>query len=337
MDYHEPIPKGVGSLSLSRLKAFYEKRGYDTEATEEAMMTLGQLEGELGQKGMTLDDAPLEAIKAHIRGMVQRGENSIPRLLAMARHYYIMDRHDIYLYFTKLLGGLGVIDSIKARAERYGGAKVAGRVFDHLVERPLGTPPEDMPDFTVDLMESMQCHMKPALYRKVLAGNNHGIPEEAMQEEKAYYEKADSMEDYLEGRHERKIAELQEHCDQNKVWFEQEITQGVVDYVASNQEILSAVKEGDTLYVTKIPFDTENFVKASDPTMKSYFACHCPFAREAILQGKAIPRDWCYCSAGFAKYPFEVILGRELEVELLASALDGDPICRFAISLPTSP
>ncbi|MEZ4509167.1 MAG: hypothetical protein R2912_08180 [Eubacteriales bacterium] len=33
----------------------------------------------------------------------------------------------------------------------------------------------------------------------------------------------------------QQVATLQEHCDTNTVWFEQIITQDVVDFVAANQ------------------------------------------------------------------------------------------------------
>ena len=67
---------------------------------------------------------------------------------------------------------------------------------------------------------------------------------------------------------------------------------------------------------------------------KNYYACHCTFAREAILNDEEnVPSDWCYCSAGFAKFPFEVILDKELSVKVLNSALDGDGFCRFEIDL----
>jgi hypothetical protein len=62
--------------------------------------------------------------------------------------------------------------------------------------------------------------------------------------------------------------------------------------------------------------------------------CHCPFAREAILGNDVkIDSKWCYCSAGFTKLPFDVVLDQDLQIKCLNSALAGDPICRFAISL----
>jgi hypothetical protein len=142
------------------------------------------------------------------------------------------------------------------------------------------------------------------------------------------------MEQYLKERHERRVAELQEFCDSGRVWYEQEITQPVVDYVKSNQEILSAVKKGNKLYVTKIPYDTVGFLNAENDTQKNYYACHCTLAREAILKEDTnIPSDWCYCSAGYAKFPFEQILDNELNVKVLNTALDGDGFCRFEIDL----
>ena len=84
----------------------------------------------------------------------------------------------------------------------------------------------------------------------------------------------------------------------------------------------------------RIPYDPARYLAETDETMRRYYACHCPFVREAILRGEIdISANWCYCSGGFVKYPYEVILGRELRVDLLQSVLKGDSICRFAIHL----
>ena len=168
----------------------------------------------------------------------------------------------------------------------------------------------------------------------MLAGNNHGIPAEAFDEEKALFAASESMDAFLKAQHKKQVADLQRHCDTNTVWYEQTITQEVVDFVAANQEIQSAVREGDVLYTTKIPYDPARYLAETDPVKKRYYACHCPFVREAILAGSPeVSENWCYCSGGFVKYPYEVILGRPLRVKLLQSVLRGDPVCRFAIDL----
>lgn len=88
------------------------------------------------------------------------------------------------------------------------------------------------------------------------------------------------------------------------------------------------------LYVTKISYDPDSYLLEKDTSKKKYYACHCHFVRESILNNDFnISADWCYCSAGFAKFPFEVIFNSELEVKVLQSVLKGDLYCRFAIKL----
>ena len=87
--------------------------------------------------------------------------------------------------------------------------------------------------------------------------------------------------------------------------------------------------------MTKIPYDIVSYLKETDKTKKRYYACHCPFVRESILTTDKVSKNWCYCSGGFAKFPFEQVLGRELKVTLMKSVLAGDDVCRFAIEIGT--
>lgn len=319
-------------------KAFeetYKSRGFSQHEIEAATAFVKSFENDLSGKGRSLEEAQVDDLRRHIHGLMQKGQNSESRLLALARYFHMIGRHELYIYFTALFGGLGVMENIRERLAQQEGEAVAEQVFETYAGYSLGLDPKEMPKRTQSVMEGLRASLTDVQIEKALAGNNHGIPKESMLQEKEYLEEADSIDQYLKERHQRKVAELQRHCDNNEVWFEQEIAQEVVDYVKGNQEILSAVRDGRILYVTKIPYDGIRYLQAKDKTMKSYYACHCPFARESIVFGETeVDPKWCYCSAGFAKFPFEVILDRELEAEVLQSALAGDPICRFAIYLP---
>lgn len=321
-------------MNILILRELYEARGYDKEATDKAIKTVLDLEIHLKDNDLTLETANTDNIKEYVELLICKQKNTVENFVAIARYYYLLKKHDIYIYFTKILGGLGVIDNIKSRAKKYLDTNAYNKIFNDLYEPPLGATANIIPLFTKELMHRIQNTVQPEVYEKILAGNNHGIPEAAMQKEKSFYKKSQSLDDYLAGRHKRKVDELQQHCDSDTIWFEQHITQEVVDFVQGNQEILSAVKKHDKLYVTKIPYDTVNYLNAKDQKTKCYYGCHCPFAREAILDETTnIPSDWCYCSAGFAKFPFEIVLGRELDVKVIASCLKGDDVCRFEISL----
>jgi len=168
----------------------------------------------------------------------------------------------------------------------------------------------------------------------VLTGNNHGLSEDSQLSEKIEYENSNSLNEYLSSRHKRKVLELTKHYQESRIWFEQVITEEVIAHVKSNQEILSAKLENNCLYITKIPYDTLAYLTSLDKTTKRYHGCHCPFAREAILKNKTqVDQLFCYCSAGFAKFPFEVILGQKLPIKVLESIIGGSEICRFEINL----
>lgn len=315
------------------LSEFYEQRGYDRQTTAEAIEAVVKLEQCLAEKDTDLKKASPDQIKAYVEEIAGIGESELNTLLALARYFYLIGRKDIYIYFTQVLGGVGVIDNIRARMAAKAGEGKADEVFLGLVEPPLGTPAEKRPQFICRLMERMESHFDAGSAQSILAGNNHGLSPQSQAEEKKAYEAAPSLDVYLEQRRTRKVKELQEHCDLGKVWFEQIITQEVVDFVAANQEILSAVREGNLLYVTKIPYDTLKYLAETDDRTKRYYACHCPFVRESILTGEKVSAQWCYCSGGFAKFPFEQILGRELKVKMIKSPLAGDDVCRFAIDI----
>lgn len=324
-------------MDIKKLKELYIKRGFSDKKTAEAVTCVLKLEQYLTKLSSNLKDCSLSSIKQYIEILLSEGDIPVDTLLAIARYSYIINRTDIYIYFTKLLGGIGVLDNIKKRMTKYAGKETTDKVFSGFSYPPLGTPIASMPRYTEDLMNRIKESIPSNQYKKILAGNNHGIPQSSMQKEKEHYEKSESLEQYLIDKHKRSVNELQEYCDTKKVWFEQVITQPVVDYVKSNQELLSAVKKGNHLYVTKIPYDTVSYLKAESDKEKNYYACHCSFAREAIVTDEDnVNEDWCYCSAGFAKYPFEVILDRKLNVKVLKTALGGDGLCRFKISLEES-
>jgi len=277
---------------------------------------------------MALDD-----LKLLLTHWIDEKTNDIESILTLARYVHCVDRQDLYIYFTSLWGGLGVIENIKVRFDQTM-MPLSSESILTAQEPPLGSDPSLVPPFTALFMNQLEEVCSSQQVKAVLAGNNHGLNKEAFMKEKALYEASPSLEVYLKEYHQRRVQELQDYCDQDKIWFEQKITQETVDFVKANQELLSAVLEDDTLMLTKIPYDPQKYLSTQDPRLKRYYACHCPFARNAILKNNPkISNQWCYCSAGFEKFHFETIMDKQLDVEVLQSALQGDAICRFAIHL----
>jgi hypothetical protein len=242
--------------------------------------------------------------------------------------------HPSATYLLTMLGTTDVLESQKARLAEIHGISKAEEVFGGLDFPSLGSDLADYPG-KIDLYLQKLCSsLDEDACRNVLAGNHHQLDPEQFAEEKQRFEEAPSIEVFLRGKHERLVANLAEHASTGKLWFEQRITDRVVDYVRQHQEIQTGVLEGKRLIVDKIPYDPENWLGENDPDKKRYLACHCPFVRESIPAAREVSSLWCYCTGGFTKLLWDYIYGQPLKVELLSSVLDGSPRCRFAITLP---
>lgn len=318
-------------MQINQLKDLYIRNKINNEKLDFAIDLLEEYEAAIN---CSIDEASIESLDQFIAQMVENKEMSIESIVVLMRYYRMIKRNDLFIQLTKYTGGLGVIESILERLDKIVDNEKSKAIISQVKIPELGTHPSEFPAFTKSFVELLEKSLDPRTLKRVLAGNHHQIPETVFLEERTYYENALTLDQYLKELHDRKVQILEKHLQDGTVWFEQNITQEVVDFVRSNQEILSAVRKGDTLYITKIPYDVEAFLKAETKVEKAYHACHCPFAKESIGKSDVQISDvWCNCSAGFTKFPFDVLFNKELKATVLENAIHGDLLCRFSISL----
>jgi hypothetical protein len=313
------------------------KRGLGAEQTEAHVRDVRDFEAFLSSAGGSadsLDSAGAEAARDYLADLVARGLNSEERLLALARYGYATGNDILYIYLAAVLGGREVVPRLSARALKTAGKAVRNAVFADLALPPLGSPPESYVETTRRLVEGLRARLPEDRCRDVLAGNNHGVPRRSFSRLRRVYRKS-GLDAVLRLRHESLVATLEEHARSGQPWCEQRITLAVVDYVRRNPEIQSGVRSGQSIFVTKIPYDPVAYLEETDSRMKRYHACHCPLARASILDdGPAVPALWCYCSGGYEKLPFDVVFQQPTRVKVLESALAGDARCRFEVEVP---
>jgi hypothetical protein len=173
------------------------------------------------------------------------------------------------------------------------------------------------------------------MYTPLLCEIRHGLPPEFRSEAREEFLAVGDIDEFIRMSSDRFVEELRKHCDEGTLFFNQPITEDVVSWVADSPEIACAVREGNTLYKTKIPYRAAEYLDAENDVMRRYYACHCPWARESIKQGtQPVSPEFCHCSAGFVVQMWEKALNRRLEVDVLETALGGAGRCRFAIRLP---
>jgi hypothetical protein len=313
---------------------FLQGRKQSEDAIDAAIEYVTEFEAYLAEMGAGLDSFTVADLRNYVSKLIDAKKNSMERLLALARYAYMAGLNEVFIYFTAILGGREVLPSIAERVAVLAGEKARDEVFSDIEAPPLGSPPEEFPHVTNRLVGRL-LDLGPKTCHDVLAYNHHGVPVEHFDKHREWLREAGNVDSFLKKVHREAVAELERYMNEGKVWYEQEITPEVVQIVRGNQEMLSAVRDGEYLYITKIPYAPKDWFAETDPLMKRYYACHCPLARAAIIEGgPRIPLDWCYCSGGFEKLMFDVVFDEPTKVEVLESVLAGDPRCRFRVKLP---
>jgi len=313
-------------------------RGLDVDATDRALAVLAAMEGLLHSGGYSLDDAPLAELERHITAVLAGpGPNAEERLVALARYYAVFGPEAVAIRLMAYLLPMGVLSSMAGRLGELEGKDTEARVMRGVIEPPPGSVPEAYPEATARFVAALESELGEDRARRILAWNVHGVPASAFANERERFLAAPSLSAWLEGYHDRQVQVLQKHADDGTLWFEQSITQRVVDFVRDSPEILGGRLEGDHIYVTKIPYDPDRYLASTDPLERRRLACHCPLAASSIrAEGAGVPAVWCNCSAGYEKFLFDVVFGEEVQAEVLESVLAGDDRCRFINTIPSS-
>ncbi len=105
------------------------------------------------------------------------------------------------------------------------------------------------------------------------------------------------------GSHQAALRIRNEAADKNDVdWLLNKMNK---EYYESDQ----VYREGNTIYLI-------------------YPDCGCPMVKEGIKNPFL-----CECTLGYTKAVYETLLGKDIMVELQQSILNGDPVCRQAITI----
>jgi hypothetical protein len=325
----------VTLLKETQFRNYLKKRKLANDEIDLSIDCVKEFESYLEKKKLSFETAGFNVLKEYITLMNDEEKNLIIRLLAIARYCHVIKKDEYYIHLASILGARNVLPDIGERISAICGKEIRNKIFEDFELPPLGSSPENYPRITQMILDKMTAELPTKICKEILTWNYHKIPVESFNEKKKRFKKSKTIDQYLINEHKRFIEELETCMKEEKIWYEQKITPAVLEFVQNNQEICTGVKQGNKIYISKIPYDPQQYFEENDPCLKAYYACHCPLVRSALLDEKIkILSIFCYCSSGFEKTPFDAIFEENVEVELLESVLNGDGRCRFAIKIP---
>jgi len=293
------------------------------------------------EKYLKEKDAAIEVEKAEpkdfdgfLKILMKEKRRTIDNILSLARYFSYSNNKKLAVHLLELIDGAEVMENLSENLKQETGESTWEEVFGDLKLPDLVTNLREKAKFTQKVMARLEAKLSKEKCHELLSSNLHFVSDEEFLSSKNEFQKCKDIEEFLRNRHQEYVEELEEHAKHKTLYYTQEVDQEVVEYVRRNPTCQVGVKEGDVIYVTKIPYQARNYLHEKNERMKRYYACHCPWVREAIKSGQQISPDFCYCSAGFEKRIWDVIFNQPVKAEVLETVLKGDDICRFAIHIP---
>ncbi len=262
-------------------------------------------------------------------------KDTYDNIAALARYGLFTNNRPLYLTALQFVDGGEVMENLYSKvADRVGTSK-RDQIFQDLHLPTIGTPVEQRPAIMKTVIDRMLDLLDEQTFESILSDSLRTLKDEWYKDGRQKYLESTSLDEYLDRRSIEYIAELEQIKNEGRLYFNQEITDEVIEFVRSQPEMARGVREGNILYAVKIPFMAKEYILEQDKRMKRYYGCHCPWVRESIKNGnETVSPRFCLCSAGFEKKPWEVIFDQPLQVEVVESVLNGDLRCKFAIHLP---
>jgi len=321
-------------LKEKGFREFCARSKLDEKTVRAHVKVVREFEIFLRKKNRNLNNATAADVQSFVTRLIKKSENSWVNFLGLLRYSRFVSNRKGEVTLLELMDGSDVLENLSAILKNAVGESKHDEVFDGIGLPPLGTHSKDKPRTTRKFMENLETRLGEKKTREILSSGPHAGPKEEYLPVKQDFMASNSLDDFLEKKRKEYVELLEKHMKEKTLYFTQEIDEEVLDYVRKTPTCQVGVREGDVIYVTKIPYMTKKYLHEKDLKRKRYYYCHCPWVREAILSDVKISPNFCYCSAGFEKRVWDVIFDQPVEAKVLETVLRGDSICKFAIHLP---
>ena len=311
-------------------RAMLEAREVPAEGLDSALALAERFE----QFAEQADGFSAETAWGFSRILIAEGQNSEENFLTLARYGLFIKNNAVFVALLESLDGGEAQENLYRRVGEKHGETLRDEVFAGIGVAPFGIPTPEKPRYMQPVIARLETALGGEACRVLLADSLRDLPDEYYVKDCEMYLASQNVDEYLALKKQEFIAQLEACQREGRLFFAQEVTDEVLEYIRGEPEMGGGVHVGDVVYETKIPFLTKQYLAESDPTLRRYYYCHCPWAREAIKNGQEVAPIFCNCSAGFHKKPWEAALGQRIEADVLQSVLRGDERCRFAIHLP---
>jgi len=326
-------------MKRDEFRHLLDSYGYNERQVNDCLSGVELLETHLDEAASSIDVSKVrpEHLPPFLESLRNRELATRNRLIGIYFYAGMVANYGLQVSILELLDGYEILGNFHRVIGEVLGEDVQAQVFEDVELPPLGTAPKDWTRVNALVFPRLQAATDAASVRRILRSGLRTLRDEQYLPAKERYESLGSVDAFLEARGQQHLETLIEHRDNGTPYFNQFITDDVIEFVKATPEIGRGVRDGSTIIEVKIPHESGEYLATADRRRKQYHVCHCPVVKPSILSDElTISPDFCDFCPSFNAKPWEVIFGRKLDYDVVESALRGGLWCKFAIHLPES-
>lgn len=265
---------------------------------------------------------------------LKRTENADMKKVISILVDYAWSIRDEYLMSETvlLIDAADVMNKLSEVTNELYGPDVWQKIFGGVEMPEIGWTMNEMSDFTLSIDNHYQNVTPKVDYERACEIVAHCFPGWNTNGRKTFLS-INNIDVFCEKLRNDFIKELERCRDTGDLFFNQKIDDIVIDYIKANPHVY---RKESKIIATKIPFLAKKYLAETDDKMKRYYACHCPWARDSILnETNSVSASFCHCSLGLEKKDFETAFARDLDGRIVSTVLEKNNLqCIFEIDIP---
>ncbi len=281
------------------------------------------------KKSLGIDKSYLKDLQAFLKQWKTDKKAKQSFLLAMKSYGRATDNPNLIANANRLLGIGTWLSRLEETLDEYVGEELQTKIMEAGGPIKQTSTTAKKAVWAKCMMDCLEANVDEKTCKKILTNNLHfkSPKSPSFKKLKRMYEKSGSIDVVLQHLHDKWKKIIGDKYGYDSPEYK---------YVEADSTIEAGVRKGNIVYVSKIPYQIKQFIEAEDDQTKRYHYCHCGWVRDSLKKPKEeqVSVNFCNCSGGWHKVPFEGIFEQTLEVDLVKSVLKGDDICTFAIHLP---
>jgi len=256
-------------------------------------------------------------------------------LRAIINYANFTKNYDLIIRVIDISESYNAMDTLYTRIFDIHGKKIRDKIFKDMPVPPLGVDPEKKPEFTKTIMKRVEEILGEKSVIDLLSPCLHGRPPDDIIGDKKELRRL-GIDKFLKSKHKELVKRLQKHRNDGTLEFAQYIDDEVIEFIRKDQRFGHGIREGNTILVKKIPYQSKKFLNAKQENLKRFYICYCPWVRGAMKENSVDEslRHFCLCSAGWYKLYWDKIFDHPIIAEPISTALDGALECKIALHIP---